>query len=285
MQKHELLAVNSGKFRNSQSRWSMSCKEAFPIRHAVERHKHLLAGDLPFASVNDHKSLTYILDGPAKTCTISVAARDRLKRWAEYLRSYTFETIHIPGAENHFCDLLSRNGCATAVSTWASVKHGAGDSRGEAHPQMAIITPAAMPGRVRAGTKDLDISGDDLMVTIPTEQWPTPDRIAAAQQEAGVYTDYIDSTASTPMFTNEKGRIVLPLTGAVTEQVIAVCHQGDHIHRSADETVREFRKCFCLHMQSRKHEEEFLRNRCRKCLSCIKTRTGKTVPRPMWYMA
>ena len=86
------------------------------------------------------------------------------------------------------------------------------------------------------------------------------------------------------MFTNENGKIVLPLIGTITEEVIAVCHQGDHVHRSADETIREFRKHYCLHMQGRKHEEEFLRNRCRKCLSCIKTRTGKTVPRPMWYM-
>ena len=35
-QKHELLAVNSGKFRNHQLNWSMSCKEAYPIRYAVE---------------------------------------------------------------------------------------------------------------------------------------------------------------------------------------------------------------------------------------------------------
>ena len=121
-QRHELLAVNSGKFRYSQTRWGMPCKEAFPIRHAVERHRHLLAGNTPFASVNDHKSLTYILDGPCKASTISVAARDRLKRWAEYLRSYTFETVHIPGELNHFCDLLSRNGCAEVVSTWQDVK-------------------------------------------------------------------------------------------------------------------------------------------------------------------
>ena len=286
-QKHELLAVNSGKFRNNQKKWGMPCKEAFPIRHAVERHRHLLAGNLPFTSVNDHKSLTYVLDGPARSCTISVAARERLQRWAEYLRSYTFDTVHIPGAVNHFCDLLSRNGCTQAVSTWEQVKHG-GDasskSHGNAQPQMAIITPTELPGRVRTSTKDLDIRGDDLMLTIPASQWPTPERIAEAQRDAGIFTDHVDNTASTPMFTDAKGRITLPVVGAVTEQVIAVCHQGDHIHRSADETIREFRKHYRLHLLGRKNEEEFLRNRCRKCLSCIKTRTGKTVPRPMWYM-
>ena len=35
---------------------------------------------------------------------------------------------------------------------------------------------------------------------------------------------------------------------------------------------------------SRKAEEEFIRNICRKCLSCIKTKTGGVIPRSMWYM-
>ena len=45
-QKHELLAVNSGKFRNHQINWSMSCKQAYPIRYVVERHRHLIIGDV-----------------------------------------------------------------------------------------------------------------------------------------------------------------------------------------------------------------------------------------------
>ena len=121
-QQHQLLAVNSGKFRNNQIGWNMQCKEAYPIRHAVERHRHLLLGDLPFASINDHKTLTYVFDEPTRVSAISVAARDRLRRWAEYLRSYTFDTVHIPGADNNFADLLSRNGCAEAVSTWQEEK-------------------------------------------------------------------------------------------------------------------------------------------------------------------
>ena len=79
-QKHECLAVNSGKFRDSQCGWGMPCKEAYPIRRAVERHRHLLMGDIPFASVNDHKSLTHVFDTPTRASVISVAARDRLKR-------------------------------------------------------------------------------------------------------------------------------------------------------------------------------------------------------------
>ena len=137
-----------------------------------------------------------MLDGPSKTCSISIAARDRLKRWAEYLRSYTFKTIHIPGAKNHFCDLLSRNGCTDLVSTWQNVKHeGTSEATAEkgAHPQMAIITPNAIPGlagRVRAGNKkkDLDISGEDLMLKIPTDRWPNPDRASRTPSKEQAYS-------------------------------------------------------------------------------------------------
>ena len=130
----------------SQTGWSMSCKETFPIRHPVERHRHLLTDNLPFTSINDHKILTYVLNVPAKTCVISVTVRDRMKRWEEYLRSFTFDTVHIPISDNHFCDLLSRNGCVTVVTTWKSVKHGM-------------------------------TSGDDLVPNIARTQWPTPEHI------------------------------------------------------------------------------------------------------------
>ena len=34
-----------------------------------------------------------------------------------------------------------------------------------------------------------------------------------------------------------------------------------------------------------KDERKYLHERCRHCLSCIKTKTGALIPRPMWYMA
>ena len=79
----------------------MGCKEAYPIRMSIERHKHLLEGNMPFASINDHKTLMWVFSKPSRKCTISVAHRDRLDRWAAYLRSFTFDTIHIPGDINH----------------------------------------------------------------------------------------------------------------------------------------------------------------------------------------
>jgi hypothetical protein len=282
-QRHELLAVNSGKFRNSQVHWGMPCKEAYPIRHAVERHRRLLEGNVPFASVNDHKSLTYVLDEPARKCVVSVAARDRLRRWAEYLRSFAFDTVHIPGAKNHFCDLLSRNGCSEVAMAW---EHGkAAQLRGEqVRPQMAIITPRLAPVAVRTNGKDMNVSGSDLMPQTLGKEWPTPERLRQAQQRANIVSDVMRKDLSVPLYTDVSGRVLLHAGDGETMEVLAVCHQGDWTHRSMKGTIAEFRRHFKLHGMGVKAEEEYIRGLCRRCLSCIKTKTGSTIPRPMWYM-
>ena len=161
-QKHDILAVNSGKFRQAQVEWHINCKEAYPIRRAVEKHRHLLLGDVPFVSVNDHRTLKYIFNEPARTAAISVAARDRLRRWVQYLRSYVFHTVHIPGDENHFCDLLSRHGCTVAAKIWKSQPRN--ELKVKAKPQMAIITPAPIPQTGAVSHKDMDVDGRDLMM-------------------------------------------------------------------------------------------------------------------------
>ena len=76
----------------------------------------------------------------------------------------------------------------------------------------------------------------------------------------------------------------LPMEDVVTTQVIALCHQGDLYHRSAKQTVKEFQRHFRLYMLTRTAEEQHIKTKCSKCLGCIKTRSGQSVPRPLWYM-
>ena len=92
----------------------MPSKEAYPIRKPAECERAFLHGDHPWVSVNDHRSLAFIFDAPAHTSTVTSAANGRLNRWATCLRCCNFDTLHIPGRENHFCDLLSRHGCTSA---------------------------------------------------------------------------------------------------------------------------------------------------------------------------
>ena len=313
-QKHELLAVNSGKFRNSQKDWGMPCKEAYPVRRAVERHRHLLMGNLPFSSVNDHRSLKHVFDEPARAEVVSVAARGRLRRWAEYLRSFTFDTVHIPGEVNHLCDLLSRNGCTRTATMWKKAKHETSNENRERHvdatgveplhkqaggsippndesltnvkaePQMAIIEPAAVQSGIQSGHKDMDVTGDDLLPIVDVDDWPDAARIAAAQREASIITEETDSSLATPLQVTPNGRVVIPQEHQITKEIIAICHQGDMVHRSAVGTWELFNRHYYIHGLSRKQQQEHIKGACKKCLSCIKTRTGKVIPRPMWYM-
>ena len=191
---------------------------------------------------------------------VSVAARDRLHRWAEYLRSFTFTTVHIPGAENHFCDLLSRDGCTEAVHVWERQKEP--PDKGESYPpQMAIIQPHTIHGSTHTCSKDLDIKASELMVNVLGRRLPTPLRIQHAQEQANIETDKRDATLPYPLYVNVAGKVAIPRDSDVTNEIIAVCHQGDHIHRSATDTLREFRRHFymyiCMQRRASKRRRSF----------------------------
>ena len=83
---------------------------------------------------------------------------------------------------------------------------------------------------------------------------------------------------------DEEGNILLAKDDEVTAQIIALCHQGDLRHRSAEDTVAEFRAHYRLHELTRTAEAKFIKHACAKCLGCIKTRTGQKIPRPTWYL-
>ena len=135
-----------------------------------------------------------------------------------------------------------------------------------------------------ASNKDMDILGPDLMPTVSTDYWPMSKRLHTAQKKYGVKTDHKNTKSAYPLYVNERGKIILPKEDPVTLEVIAICHQGDLVHRSAMDTLEEFRNHYTMQGMGRKAEEEFVKALCRRCLSCIKTKTGKTIPRPMWYM-
>ena len=74
-QQHELLCVNSGRFTHSQCNWTVSSWDLFPIWRAAERERHLLIGNHPWDSVNDHKSLTYLINEGSRIGVVVVVAR------------------------------------------------------------------------------------------------------------------------------------------------------------------------------------------------------------------
>ena len=149
---------------------------------------------------------------------------------------------------------------------------------------MAVVAPQQLQPTRALSTKDMNLTGDDLMPSALGADWPKPAQMQQAQQRAGIITDAQRTDLGVPLFVDVADRVVLPPGDKVTMEVLAVCHQGDWTHRSMKETIAEFKRHFKLQGLGVKAEAEYIRALCRKCLSCIKTRTGSTVPRPLWYM-
>ena len=210
-QRHELLAVTAGMFHNSQVNWTMDCKEDYHVVQAIQRHRGLMLGNHTFVSINDHQSLTHIFAGTVRPVLVAKPAQGRLARWDTFLRQYTFHTRHIPGAENMFCDLQSRNGCSTTVRLHAQLHLSdmAHDQNPPPPGQQSIIMPTnvPMPKKQRGRSRDLDVADNPLL---PQQGWSTATRIAAAQTAARLQSPIFIDAVGEQLLTDARGRILLP---------------------------------------------------------------------------
>ena len=282
-------------FRNAQTRWSTSCKEGYALVQAVVRFRHLLEGNLPFAFITDHAALMYVFGKSALTSTVGKASRDRLHRWATFLRSHVYEVHHIPGAQNHMCDLLSRNGCNTMTKSLAYERKAKaermcpGDKQTAkdvaTRPQHAIIRPQVLDGPFEARNGDMDMTHKSLLPSPEDMQWPDAQRIALAQQSIMAPGNNTRMIKGVTMKTTSSDKLLLPRPPAdIIDEIIAIAHQGDQYHRSSVDTVILTLRRFAFEGLTYEASRLYIVSRCQACLSCIKMRTGDTIPRPMWYM-
>ncbi|GKT30335.1 hypothetical protein ADUPG1_001480, partial [Aduncisulcus paluster] len=80
-----------------ESRWTINEKEAFAVKHAVEKCEHYLRG-ATFSLETDHANLLWM----------SKAKSKKVQRWWTYLADFRFDIKHIKGTENSVADALSR---------------------------------------------------------------------------------------------------------------------------------------------------------------------------------
>ncbi|KAE9062830.1 hypothetical protein PF007_g29768 [Phytophthora fragariae] len=106
-QQHELLLCKSGVFSDTEQRWSIIEKEAFPIIFAARNLGYLLVRRGGFRLYCDHKNLVFVF-APDKEVKRHV--RGKLQRWALSLTGLAFQVEHIDGTDNLWADLLSRWG-------------------------------------------------------------------------------------------------------------------------------------------------------------------------------
>lgn len=277
-QQHRILAACSGTFQGAQLRWNMSCKEAYPIRIAAEAQRHLLYGDLPWASINDHKSLMYIFNADERPAIVHSATHDRLNRWAAWLRTSHFRTYHIPGADNHLCDLLSRHGASTAAKI-CSCDHTHAPTAKQPVAQHMIVVPKPQPAskrKTRSMSRLLHLNNPHNIL------WPTTSTIAASQQK------YLDASQmqrtrlvqGKTLAVDKDNRVIIPdADKELIEAIITIAHQADHYHRSQHDTEKCIAAVFAIHKL-----RDTVQRAVRACISCLKSRYGQMIPRPLWYM-
>lgn len=106
--RHEPLSFLSGRFDDTQLRWSTLEKEAYAIMASIDRMHWLASGSEGFDLFTDHNNLIFIFDPTSLVPDLTVAAIRKVIRWAVRLSMYAFECIHISGVDNTWADMMTR---------------------------------------------------------------------------------------------------------------------------------------------------------------------------------
>ncbi|GMF23876.1 unnamed protein product [Phytophthora fragariaefolia] len=104
-QQHQLLICKSGVFDETERRWSIIEKEAYPIIWAARNLGYLLIRPTGFRLFCDHKNLIYVF---SPSHEVKRHVRGKLQRWSLSLTGLDYSIEHIDGPANVWADLLSR---------------------------------------------------------------------------------------------------------------------------------------------------------------------------------
>lgn len=100
----------SGLFKGASSRWHIMQKELFPFVKALDRISYLLHRRNGFVILCDNKTLTHVLNPTGYLVDNGKQMVNRVSRWLLKFCGYYYHVEAISGAENYFCDLVSRWG-------------------------------------------------------------------------------------------------------------------------------------------------------------------------------
>lgn len=106
--RHEPLAFLSGRFNDTQLRWSTNEKEAYSIMATLDRMHWLASCPEGFDLFTDHNNLIFIFDPRSIVPDLTLAAVRKVLRWAVKISTYNYECVHISGLKNEWADLMTR---------------------------------------------------------------------------------------------------------------------------------------------------------------------------------
>jgi transposase InsO family protein len=299
-QHHRVVAFTGGRFDARQSRWPIVDKEAFAIMDTCRQTMHLLHCKPHFHIYTDHRNLKFLFAQDAVEKNPNRVAADRLQRWIWYMQRFCY-TIHaIPGDENVVTDMFSRwaaaplspvEAKAMLVTTRARARTAKrspsaevpGESKGPPIPVKPVqqAEPALESQHVSSseGLKSRVITPDDVQRFI-LEDAPSEEEITAyhANVSATELKEVRGVRDATGIIRNSEGRIYVPDVAGLRLRLLVVAHQSTTLHRGSD-TTYDLLKAYCFWPKM----AQFCADFCQQCLTCFKTRGGKTIPRPLLH--
>lgn len=95
-----IISMVSRGLNSAEKKFTISEIEMLAIVFAMTKFREYVLGR-PLTVVTDHKALQFLMSSKLNS--------SRLTRWVLYLQEYDFKVVYRPGADNFFCDYLSRH--------------------------------------------------------------------------------------------------------------------------------------------------------------------------------
>jgi hypothetical protein len=221
----------------------------------VKKFDYLLDSKLPFILYTDHKNLKYLLDHGNGQVT-KRPSRDRLLRWATFIRGYNYEIRYIEGQNNVWSDLLTRWGCPQLEKTVMK------SVRVYVTPVRTVVEEESMASKF----------GEN-------EHWPSITEIREAQSSTDFGGDVCVPDATGIYRHVETGAIYVPGTNLLRTRLIVIAHGGIFGHRRVDATLRILKKDVWW---PELHDDVI--QMLAKCIVCLKSEKGYIIPRPLGHI-
>jgi hypothetical protein len=260
-QHHFPLAFVSGSFDEAQKKWPTIEKEGFAIKTTTLKCAHLLHHPKGFKIFTDHANLGYLFNPNPALAAGRRQAADRIERWLIAMRAFNYDIQHIKGVDNVASDMLSR---------WASVK----TAQDECQPLSAIVMTATATTH---STTD-----PDTVLMFDVDDVPTESELRTAQQQAVLDKELMAAdynTNSEGLLVDKKhGRVFVPDSRHLRLRLCIIAHQGRAGHRGYDVTYAWLSQQFTWPNMA-----DDVKGFLAVCLSCVKTKGGRSVPRVLLH--
>ena len=231
-QPHEPLAFLSGRFNDTQLRWSTLEKEAFAIVTATRRLHWLLATNDGFDIFTDHNNIVFIFDPLSLTTDLSQSSVRKVLRWAVLMSLYNYTCVHIKGKHNIWADLLTR---------WTTTAH-------------TVRRLVRLPPLVTATAQDF--------------QWPS---IYDIQEQQNIHKDEAPPSVfvqSDILYTHPSIVWIPPDSSDLQLRICIVAHTSAAGHRGKESTLHHIQQFFFW--ETLKIDVHRFVNACLHCVSTLR---------------